>query len=135
MSSDHSTSASSSDVVTAFITSIIADLTPSTPPTTDQDLMNVPIEETPSDSTSPNMPHLEEIVMLRMESPDYMPHTPTASKIDRMMTPLPMNPGPLPPRQHPGDPFVLFEPLNPRHYALSIQLPEGDSQHAICGLL
>jgi hypothetical protein len=126
MSSDHSTSSSSSDVVTAFIESIITDLTPSTPPTND----NVPIEETPSNSMSPDMPPLEEIVMLRMESPDYMPHTPTASEIDRMMTPLPMNPGPPPPRQHPGDPFVLFEPLNPRHYPLNIQLPEGDTVNA-----
>jgi hypothetical protein len=55
MSSDHSTSSSSSDVVMAFIESIIADLTPSMPPTNDQELTNVPIEETPSDSTSLSM--------------------------------------------------------------------------------
>jgi hypothetical protein len=132
MSSDHSSSSSSSDVVMAFIESIITDLTPSTPPTNDQELTNVPIEETPLDSTSPSMPPLEEIEvdMLRAKSSGYMPHTPTASEINRMPTPPPRNPGPPPPRQHPGDPFVLFKPLNPCHYPLQIQLPEGDTVEA-----
>jgi hypothetical protein len=132
MSSDHSTSSSSSDVVTAFIESIIADLTPSTLPTTDQEVTNVPIEEIPSNSMSPSMPPLEEVEinMLRTELPDYMPHTTTASEIDRMPTLPPRNPGPPPPRQHPGDPFILYEHLNPCHYPLQIQLPEGDTVEA-----
>jgi hypothetical protein len=130
MSSEHSSS--SSDVVTAFIESIITNLTPSTPPTNDQELTNVPIKETPSDSTSPSMPPLEEVEvdMLRTESPGYIPHTPTASEIDRMPTLPPRNPGLLPPRQHPGDPFILYKPLNPHHYPLQIQLPEGDMVEA-----
>jgi hypothetical protein len=126
MSSDHSTSTSSSDVVMAFIESIITNLTPFTPPTNDQELTNAPIEEAPLDSTSPSMPSLEEVDMLRAGLPDYMPHTPTASEIDRMPTLPPRNPGLPPPRQHPGDPFVLYEPLNLHHYSLQIQLPEGD---------
>jgi hypothetical protein len=64
--------------------------------------------------------------MLRTRSLDYMPHTSTASKINRMPTPPPRNPGLPPPRQHPGDPFILYEPLNLHHYPLWIQLPEGD---------
>jgi hypothetical protein len=78
------------------------------------------------------MPPLEEIEvnMLRTESPDYMPHMPTASEIDRMPTPPPRNPGLPPPRQHPGDPFVLFEPFNLCHYPLRIQLPNGDTVEA-----
>jgi hypothetical protein len=92
----------------------------------------MPIEETPSDSTSPSMPPLEEIEvdMLRTGSPEYMPHTPTASEIDRMPTPPPRNPGLPPPRQHLGDPFILYEPLNLHHYPLQIQLPEGDTVEA-----
>jgi hypothetical protein len=73
------------------------------------------------------MAPLEEVDMLRAGSPDYMPHTPTASETDRMLTPPPRNPGPPPPRQHLGDPFVLYEPLNPHHYPLWIWLPEGDT--------
>jgi hypothetical protein len=132
MSSDHSTSSSSSDVITAFIKAIIADLTPSTLPTDDQELTNVPIKETLSDSMSPSMPPLEEIKvdMLRTGSPDYMPHTPIASEINRMPTPPPRNLGLPPVRQHPGDPFVLYEPLNPCHYPLRIQLPEGETIEA-----
>jgi hypothetical protein len=42
-----------------------------------------------------------------------------------MPTLPPMNPGPPPVQQHPGDPFVLYEPLNPCHYPLLIQLPDG----------
>jgi hypothetical protein len=78
---------------------------------------------------SPSMPPLEEIEvdMLRTGSPDYMPHTPTASKIDRMLTPPPRNPGPPPAWQHPGDPFILYKPLNLCHYPLRIQLPEGET--------
>jgi hypothetical protein len=123
MSSDHSTSSSSSDVVAAFIDSIIASMPP-TLPTSDQTMTNVPIEVTPN-SPHPSMPALEEVNAVRVDSLDYMPHTPTASEIDRMTTPPPMNPGPPPPRQHPGDPFVLYEPLNPCHYPLRIQLPDG----------
>jgi hypothetical protein len=59
-----------------------------------------------------------------------MPHTPTASEINRMLTPPPRNPGPPPPRKHPGDPFVLFESFNQCHYPLRIQLPDGDTVKA-----
>jgi hypothetical protein len=59
-----------------------------------------------------------------------MPHTPTASEIDRMPTPPPRNPGLPPPRQHPGDPFVPFKPFNSCHYPLQIQLPDGDTVEA-----
>jgi hypothetical protein len=123
MSSDHSTSSSSSDVVTAFIDSIIASM-PSTPPTNNLTMTNEPIKTAP-DSLHPSLPALEEVYIVRTDSPEYMPHTPTASEINRMATPPPMNPGPPPPRQHLGDPFVLYEPLNPHHYPLRIQLPDG----------
>jgi hypothetical protein len=110
MSSDHSTSSSSSDVITAFINSIIVDMTPPTLPTYDQTLTNTPIKEILSNSMSPSMLPLEEI------EADYRPHTPMATKIDRMMTLPLMNPGPLPIQQHLGDPFILYELLNPHHY-------------------
>jgi hypothetical protein len=123
MSSDHFTSSFSSDVVAAFIDFIITSMPP-TLPTNDQALTNKPIGTVP-DFPHPTMLSLEEVEMIRTGSLDYMPHTPTASKINRMPTLLPMNPGPPPVQQHPGVPFVLYKPLNLHHYPLLIQLPDG----------